>query len=98
VTVSEHRETLRGIGRAFGGALLFVVPIFLTMEVWSLAVSVERPRMVLLVLTTVVLVVALSRYFGMLRRSRVRWWDAVVDAGVALPASIGASFRPGPAG
>ena len=34
--------TVRGVGRAFGGALLFAVPILLTMEMWSSAVTMPR--------------------------------------------------------
>jgi putative integral membrane protein (TIGR02587 family) len=77
-------ETLRGVGRAFGGALLFAVPILLTMEMWSSAVTIPPWRLAVLVLTDVALVVGLSRYFGLVSGSGLTWYGAFVDAGVAL--------------
>ncbi|RFU20416.1 TIGR02587 family membrane protein [Geodermatophilus marinus] len=70
-------------GRATGGALLFALPLFMTMEVWQLGLSIPRYRLALLVAATVVLVVFLSRLFGA-GATGLRRRDYLADAGVAL--------------
>ncbi|MGY1708775.1 TIGR02587 family membrane protein [Geodermatophilus sp. SYSU D00758] len=70
-------------GRAAGGALLFALPLFMTMEVWQLGLSIPRYRLALLVAATVVLVVFLSRLFGA-GANGLRRRDYLADAGVAL--------------
>lgn len=77
-------ELLRGIGRAFGGAILFALPILMTMEVWELAVSVSNDRLALLVIATVAVAVVLSHYLGIRNTGTSDWRAAVIDAGVAL--------------
>lgn len=79
----EAGAVLRGFARAFAGAVLFAMPLLMTMELWRIAVAVERWRLALLVVATVALVVGLSRTFGAVSGG-VRWSAAVVDAGVAL--------------
>ncbi|WP_432484513.1 TIGR02587 family membrane protein [Kineococcus esterisolvens] len=81
-------EVLRGVGRALAGAVLFALPIFMTMEVWSLAVSVTRVRLVLLVLAGVLLSIGLAHYFGFVNKERIGALDAVIDAGVAMLAGL----------
>ena len=55
---------LRGVGRAVGGALLFALPLLMTMELWQLAHTVDRFRLGLLVIVTAALVYGLVRIFG----------------------------------
>lgn len=77
-----NRDFLVGLFRAFGGALVFSLPLLMTMEMWSLSGMVEKERLALLFLLSIPLLVGLSHYagfeetFGML--------DDVVDAFVAL--------------
>ena len=73
----------KGIGRAFGGALLFALPLFMTMEIWRFGVTVSRWRLTLLIVVTVVLVVVLARHFGF-APGGMGFGEAAVDAGVAL--------------
>ncbi|SEL98020.1 putative integral membrane protein TIGR02587 [Blastococcus sp. DSM 46786] len=80
--IRDH-ELARGVGRAFGGALLFALPLMMTMELWRLAHTVERYRLALLVVTTVALVIGLSRYFGA-GPGGVGVGGYLADAGVAL--------------
>lgn len=61
---AHQHQLLRGVGRAFGGALLFSLPLLMTMELWELGHTVDRFRLGLLVLMTVALVFGLSRVFG----------------------------------
>lgn len=69
----DNRDVLRGVGRAFGGALLLVVPLLMTMDMWSHALAMPRYRLGLLVLATVALALELSHYFGFLREEAVSW-------------------------
>lgn len=78
------RAVAKGVGRAFGGALLFALPLLMTMEIWRFGVSVSRWRLLLLILATAVLVLMLSRYFGFISGGPARLREAAVDAGVAL--------------
>ena len=43
MTHTESHRLATGFGRAIGGALLAAMPLFMTMEVWRLASSVDRP-------------------------------------------------------
>ncbi|MGY2067850.1 TIGR02587 family membrane protein [Blastococcus sp. SYSU DS0619] len=83
MTRTGDHELARGVGRAAGGALLFALPLMMTMELWRLAHTVERYRLALLVVTSVVLVVGLSRYFGA-GPGGVGVGGYLADAGVAL--------------
>ncbi len=86
--VSSVGDLARGVGRAAAGALLFALPLFMTMEVWQLAVSIPRPRLAVLLGVTIAVTVLLSYHLGFRRRSP-RWRDALVDAGVALLVGFG---------
>lgn len=76
---------MAGFGRAIAGALLFSMPLLMTMEVWQLASSVDRYRLALLTLGTVALVVGLARNFGATRNAS--WPAVLVDAAVAFAAA-----------
>jgi putative integral membrane protein (TIGR02587 family) len=80
-----RRPVTTGLGRAVAGALLFAMPLFMTMEVWRLASSVDRYRLALLALATVALVIGLARNFGSTEDSG--WRPSLVDAGVAVAAA-----------
>lgn len=75
---------LKGVGRAFAGALLFALPLLMTMELWRLGVSIPRSRLALLVVATVTLAVVLSHYFGSVHDEQVGIAGATVDAFVAI--------------
>ncbi|WP_219416295.1 TIGR02587 family membrane protein [Pseudonocardia nigra] len=77
-------QLLKGVGRAFGGALLFALPLLMTMEMWRLGVSISRWRLALLVAVTVTLAVVLARYFGFLDKGGTGIGEAAVDGGVAV--------------
>lgn len=53
-----------GIIRAFGGAILFAVPMLMTTEMWWLGFSMDPMRLALFVILDVPLLVALSYYIG----------------------------------
>jgi putative integral membrane protein (TIGR02587 family) len=70
-----------GLGRAFGGAILFSLPMFMTMEMWWLGFHMERERLVLFLLTGVPVLVGLSHYIGF--EETFGWIDDLVDSFVA---------------
>lgn len=70
-----------GLARAFGGAILFALPMIMTMEMWWLGFTIEPLRLALLVLLTVPLLVGLAYFSGF--KETLRWQDEVVDAFVA---------------
>ena len=71
-----------GLARAFGGALIFSLPMLMTMEMWQLGFSLSSFRLGLLLLFTLPLLVGLSHYMGF--EETFGWKDDVVDAFVAL--------------
>jgi putative integral membrane protein TIGR02587 len=76
------RPLLVGLGRAFGGALIFSLPMLMTMEMWQLGFTVERWRLAILMVVSVPLLVFLSRYCGF-EKTR-RWAEDVRDAFIAI--------------
>ncbi|MBW4656796.1 MAG: TIGR02587 family membrane protein [Kaiparowitsia implicata GSE-PSE-MK54-09C] len=52
------------ISRAFGGALIFSMPVLMTMEMWDLGFVIERPRLLLLLAASFPLMMFLSHYSG----------------------------------
>ena len=53
-----------GLTRAFGGAIIFGLPLLMTMEMWSLGFSMGRGRLLLLVGFTLAVLVGLSYFSG----------------------------------
>ena len=53
-----------GLARAFGGAIIFGLPLLMTMEMWSLGLSMAPLRLVLFVLLNFTVLVVLSRFGG----------------------------------
>ncbi|MPZ76464.1 MAG: TIGR02587 family membrane protein [Deltaproteobacteria bacterium] len=71
-----------GLARAFGGALIFSLPILMTMEMWWLGFSMNNFRLALLLLLTIPLLIGLSHYMGF--EDTFGFKDDALDAFVAL--------------
>jgi putative integral membrane protein (TIGR02587 family) len=71
-----------GLARAFGGALIFSLPILMTMEMWWLGFSISNFKLALLLLLTIPLLVGLSHYMGFEDTFGLK--DDALDAFVAL--------------
>ena len=71
-----------GIGRAFGGALLFGLPLLMTMEMWALGLAMDRLRLCILLLSALPLLVGLSYYGGFEETPSLR--EDVRDALIAI--------------
>ncbi|MEO3385337.1 TIGR02587 family membrane protein [Mesorhizobium sp. CAU 1741] len=76
------RRALRDFGRAGGGALVFSLPMLMTMELWWLGIYLDRARLLVLIATTLPLLVLLSRQIGF--ESTRRWRDDFLDSLIAL--------------
>lgn len=78
----DASRAARDFGRAAGGALIFSLPMLMTMELWELGFYLERVRLLALVLSALPLLVLLSRHIGF---ERTRGWrDDVLDSLIAL--------------
>ncbi len=84
-----NREFAQGIARAFAGALIFALPLLMTMEMWSLGFTAERGRLLLFLVINLAVLIPLSRIVGF--EETHGWREDVADAltsyGVAIVAS-----------
>ncbi len=71
-----------GLARAFGGAIFFALPLFMTMEMWWLGFYMDRLRLAAFLAVLIPVLVGLSHYAGF--EDTDRWSDDVRDAFVAL--------------
>lgn len=70
------------LARAFGGAIIFGLPLLMTMEMWSLGAVLPPVRLALLIAVWIPLLIGLSAISGFERT--VRWRHDALDAFVAL--------------
>lgn len=81
-TLDVDRKTLTALGRAFVGALVFALPMLMTMELWFMGFYVDPLKLMLLLLVSIPLLTGLSRIVGFEPTSS--WGDDLVDAFVAI--------------
>ncbi len=79
-------QLVRELSRAFGGAIIFALPVFMTMEMWELGMHMDRLRLVLLLVINVPVLVFLSHYAGFERT--FEWRADVRDAAIAYGVGI----------
>ena len=77
---------LVGIGRGVGGALLFALPMQMTMEMWALGFTMDRWRLVLLLVLAIPLLIGISHRIGF--EETFSWKVAVRDAMIAYGIGI----------
>lgn len=63
-SASPDRTYLVGLARAFGGALLFTVPLLMTMEMWQFGHAMDRGRLALFIALSLPLLYGLAHYAG----------------------------------
>ena len=73
---------VRGMMRGFGGAIVFALPMLMTMEMWWLGFYVNRWRLILLIALMIPLLFGMARYIGF--RSTSDWIEDAHDALIAL--------------
>lgn len=77
------------LARAFAGAVLFGLPLFMTMEMWWLGFLIRPERLALFLFLSLPMLWALAWLAGF--REDVSWGDALVDAGIAYLIGLVAS-------
>lgn len=79
-----HREETyaRGLARAAAGALIFGLPLLMTMEMWAFGAHMDRLRLGLFVVVIALVVFGLSRFAGF--RDTSNLLDDTLDALAAL--------------
>lgn len=63
-TREKNRQFAIGLAHASGGALLFAMPMMMTLEMWSLGFFMDPLRLVVFILLNVPLLIGLSYYAG----------------------------------
>lgn len=81
-----NTEFAVGLARAFGGAVIFALPMFMTMEMWWLGFYMDRFRLILLALLSIPLLTALSYHAGFEETFSLK--DDLIDAFVAYAVGI----------
>lgn len=71
-----------GLARAFGGAIIFSLPMLMTMEMWRLGFYMRPLHLALLLTMGIPLLIGLSHFSGF--EETFRWKDDALDAFVAL--------------
>lgn len=66
------------LARAFGGAIIFALPLLMTMEMWSIGLYVHPLRLLLFIAANFLVLVFLSRFGGFERTANLR--EDVLDA------------------
>src|SRR5689334_10484389 len=75
-----------GLARAFGGAIIFGIPLLMTMEMWSLGFTMGNWRLLLLIGLNFLLLVVLSYFSGFEKTFSLR--EDVMDALAAYGVGI----------
>lgn len=81
-----NREYAAGLGRAFAGALIFAFPLLMTMEMWWMGFTLDRARLLLFTLVTLILLVGLGFFAGFRKATELR--RDVLDAVVAYAVAV----------
>lgn len=85
----DSHKFLVGIARGAGGALLFALPMLMTMEMWELGFYMDRTRLLVLLVLNIPLLTILAHKVGFEHTST--WRNAARDAAIAYALGIVAS-------
>jgi putative integral membrane protein (TIGR02587 family) len=85
----ELQSFLLGIGRGAAGAMLFGIPMLMTMELWELGFSIDRIRLLLLMVVNIPMLIVLANLIGFERTTT--WRQAIRDATIAYGLAIAIS-------
>ncbi|MBC7530082.1 MAG: TIGR02587 family membrane protein [Oligoflexus sp.] len=78
----SNRRFLVSLGRAAAGAVIFSLPLMMTMEMWNLGFYIEPLRRALMIVLSIPLLIGLSHIFGF--EDTFGWQDDTIDAFVAI--------------
>lgn len=73
-----NRKYAIGLARAFGGAIVFALPLLMTMEMWQLGYTMDRSRLLVFLLANLLVLLGLAHFAGFEKTSGLR--DAAMDA------------------
>lgn len=82
----KRRDFLVGVARGIAGALLFALPMLMTMEMWELGFYIDRRKLLLLLLLNLPLLVVLAHRLGF--EHTATWREAVRDTAAAYGIGI----------
>ncbi|RWX81740.1 TIGR02587 family membrane protein [Neorhizobium lilium] len=85
----ELRRFLLGLGRGAAGAMLFGIPMLMTMEFWALGFSMDRWRLLLMLLANIPMLILLADLIGF--EHTTTWQQALRDATIAYGLGIAIS-------
>lgn len=81
-----NKDYAVGLARAFGGAVLFAIPLLMTMEMWWLGFSMGRGRLLLFIAVNFIVLVGLSYFAGF--EKTFSWKEDVMDALAAFGVGV----------
>jgi putative integral membrane protein (TIGR02587 family) len=79
--MTEDWRYTQGLARAAGGAIVFALPLLMTMEMWWLGFTMDRARLLILLVLLLPTLVLLSYHAGF--EATASWRDDILDALVA---------------
>ena len=88
--VNQDWDYARGLARAFAGAIIFSLPLLMTMEMWSLGLSIHPLRLLLFLLANLAILVFLSRFGGF--EPTLSLLEDILDAFGAYAVGVVAAF------
>ena len=83
---SSNREYGLGIVRAFGGAIIFGLPLLMTMEMWFLGFAADPVRLLLFLAINFFVLIGLSRFGGFEHTTTL--FEDMLDAFAALGVGV----------
>ncbi len=87
---SSYHSNWLGVGRAVGGAIMFGLPLMMTMEMWAIGFYIEPLRLLSLLVISLPVLVCVSRLIGF-KNSR-ELLDNIIDVFVAYTFGFLVSF------
>lgn len=86
---AEAHKLLASLARAFGGAVLFSIPLLMTVEIGSLSAMMNGGRLAALLLLMIPLLIGLDHFAGVQRATP--WAEDAVDGMIAYGVGMAAS-------
>ena len=83
---NDNRDYAIGLARAVGGAIIFSLPLLMTMEMWFLGFYMDRTRLLLFLILNFGILVMLSRFVGFEPTSGLL--DDILDAFAAYGVAV----------
>lgn len=80
--LANEESYARGLGRAAAGAMIFSLPLMMTMEMWAFGFQMDRLRLALFTAVVALVIYGLARFAGF--RDDTTAFDDLLDALAAL--------------